>query len=152
MVKNRCTRFVVALLIISLGVSSLSCRATPAPTATPLPTHTPTPRPTFTPTPVPDYLSLFVLPQDSSNVILDALNDADESIDFVMYLITSRDFIDALKAAEARGVQVRGMMELNYQEVRGIVSDAMTAIINGADVQATLDKAVEDANAVEASQ
>jgi len=28
----------------------------------------------------------------------------------------------------------------------------MTEIINGADVQTTLDKAVEDANAVEASQ
>jgi len=40
----------------------------------------------------------------------------------------------------------------SYQEVRNIVADAMTAIINGADVQATLDKAVEDANAVEASQ
>jgi len=39
-----------------------------------------------------------------------------------------------------------------YQEIRGIIGDAMTEIINGADVQATLDKAVEEANAVLASQ
>ena len=39
-----------------------------------------------------------------------------------------------------------------YQEIRGIIGDAMTEIINGADVQATLDKAVEEANEVLASQ
>jgi len=39
-----------------------------------------------------------------------------------------------------------------WQEVRGIIGDAMTAIINGADVQTTLDKAVEDANAALANQ
>lgn len=65
------------------------------------------------PAPVSDHLSLFVLPEDGSGVILDALNEADESIVFVMYLVTSNDFIEALKAAEARGVEVRGMMELN---------------------------------------
>ncbi|MFZ5915832.1 MAG: phospholipase D-like domain-containing protein [Chloroflexota bacterium] len=84
-----------------------SCRPAPEPTLTP----TPQPSPTFTP--LPDYLSLFVLPQDTDDVILQALDAADESIDFVMYLVTSRDFIEALKAAEARGVEVRGMMELN---------------------------------------
>jgi len=120
-VQNRGTWLIVTLLVTSLLVSLLSCQATPAPSATPSPTYTPTPRPAFTPvvgtaeppTPVPDYLSLFVLPQDGSEVILDAINDAGDAVDFVMYLVTSRDFIDALKAAEARGVEVRGMMELN---------------------------------------
>ncbi|OQY25820.1 MAG: hypothetical protein B6I34_01465 [Anaerolineaceae bacterium 4572_32.1] len=109
------TRFVhlVVLLALPLLVLLSSCQITAAPTITPLPTNTLTPRPTFTPTPLPDYLSLFVLPDDSSSVILDAINAADESVDFVMYLITNRDFIDALKAAESRGVEVRGMMELN---------------------------------------
>jgi phosphatidylserine/phosphatidylglycerophosphate/cardiolipin synthase-like enzyme len=87
----------------------VACRPTPQPTATPTPF--PTLEPTITPTP--DHLSLFVLPDDTNRVILDAIEDADETIDFVMYLVTSRDFIDALKAAEARGVAVRGMMELN---------------------------------------
>ena len=57
--------------------------------------------------------------------------------------------------AQAWGYVQYGRTEPNvpsYQEVRNIVADAMTAIINGADVQATLDKAVEDANVVEASQ
>jgi ABC-type glycerol-3-phosphate transport system substrate-binding protein len=40
----------------------------------------------------------------------------------------------------------------SYQEVRNIIADAMTEIINGADVQATLDNAVEESNVVEASQ
>jgi phosphatidylserine/phosphatidylglycerophosphate/cardiolipin synthase-like enzyme len=65
------------------------------------------------PPPAADHLSLFVLPEDGSDVILEALDDADESIVFVMYLVTSSDFVDALKAAEARGIEVRGMMELN---------------------------------------
>jgi multiple sugar transport system substrate-binding protein/sn-glycerol 3-phosphate transport system substrate-binding protein len=57
--------------------------------------------------------------------------------------------------AQAWGYVKYGRTEPNvpsYQEVRNIVADAMTEIINGADVQATLDKAVEDANVVEASQ
>jgi cardiolipin synthase len=108
-VRNR-----LACLVLGFCLTLLvSCQTTPAPTATPLPTHTTPPRATFTPTPTSDYLSLFVLPDDSSSVILDAINKADESIDFVMYLVTNRGFIDALKAAESRGIQVRGMMELN---------------------------------------
>ena len=39
-----------------------------------------------------------------------------------------------------------------WQEVRGIIGNAMTEIINGADVQATLDKAVEEANTALSSQ
>jgi multiple sugar transport system substrate-binding protein len=40
----------------------------------------------------------------------------------------------------------------SYQAVRDIIGNAMTEIINGADVQTTLDKAVEDANAELANQ
>jgi cardiolipin synthase len=110
-VQNRFTQFIVALIAVTLLVLSLSCQPTSTSTPRiPSPTHLPTPSPT---SPIPDYLSLFVLPQDGSDVILDVINEADESIDFVMYLVTSRDFIDALKSAEARGVEVRGMMELN---------------------------------------
>jgi multiple sugar transport system substrate-binding protein/sn-glycerol 3-phosphate transport system substrate-binding protein len=39
-----------------------------------------------------------------------------------------------------------------WQEVRGIIGDAMTEIINGADVQATLDAAAKEANAALANQ
>ena len=113
LLQNRFTWSIAALLVVSLLVLSLSCQPAPTPTAVPLPTDTPIPKPTFTPTPIPDYLSLFVFPEDGSDVILDALNAADESITFVMYLVTHDDFIDALKAAEARGVEVRGMMEMN---------------------------------------
>jgi cardiolipin synthase len=102
-VSSRFSRLVVALLIITLLALPIACRPTPIPTAALSPTAIPTS----------DYLSLFVLPEDGSDVILDNINDADESITFVMYLITSRDFIDALKSAEAQGVEVRGMMELN---------------------------------------
>lgn len=97
MLPNRFLRLIALSLAIVLLALSFSCQTVPAPT----------------PTLIPDYLSLFVLPEDGSDLILDALNDADESIVFIMYLVTSRDFIDALKAAEARGVEVRGMMELN---------------------------------------
>jgi len=107
MVQERFLRFIVIPLAIVLITLSLS----PQTALAPAPTLTPTPA--TTPTPIPDHLSLFVLPEDGGDVILDAINNADESIDFVMYLITNRDFIDALKAAEARGVEVRGMMELN---------------------------------------
>ncbi len=92
-------RLIVLSVLILLPALSFSCQTVP-PSAAP-------------PTSTPDHLSLFVLPEDGSDVILDVLNEADDSIVFVMYLITSRDFIDALKAAEARGVEVRGMMELN---------------------------------------
>jgi len=102
-VSNYFSRLVVALLLLTLLASPTACRSTLTSTATLTPTTTPTL----------DHLSLFVLPEDGSNVILDIINDADESITFVMYLITNRDFIDALKSAEARGVEVRGMMELN---------------------------------------
>ena len=102
---NRFSRFVVASLIVALLTLPLACRPTPIPTIAPVPTTIPTP--------TPDYLSLFVLPEDGSDVILNAINDADESVTFVMYLITNRNFIDALKSAEARGIEVRGMMELN---------------------------------------
>ncbi len=101
--SNYFSRLVVALLLLTLLASPTACRSTLTSTATLTPTTTPTL----------DHLSLFVLPEDGSNVILDIINDADESITFVMYLITNRDFIDALKSAEARGVEVRGMMELN---------------------------------------
>ena len=106
-VQERFLRFIAIPLAIVLIILSLSPRTALAPTPIPTPTIA------TTPTPIPDHLSLFVLPQDGGDVILGAINNAGESINFVMYLITNRDFIDALRAAETRGVEVRGMMELN---------------------------------------
>jgi ABC-type glycerol-3-phosphate transport system substrate-binding protein len=57
--------------------------------------------------------------------------------------------------AKAWGWVQYGRTEPNvpsYQAVRDIIGNAMTEIINGADVQTTLDKAVEDANAEMANQ
>ena len=95
MVQARFLRFIAIPLAIILIASLFS------------------PQIALAPPPAPDHLSLFVLPEDGSDVILDALNDAHESIVFVMYLVSSSDFVDTLKAAKVRGVQVRGMMELN---------------------------------------
>jgi phosphatidylserine/phosphatidylglycerophosphate/cardiolipin synthase-like enzyme len=54
---------------------------------------------------------LFVEPDDSTPPILNALASAKSSIEMKMYLLTEREVINALEAAQQRGVKVRVMLE-----------------------------------------
>jgi len=65
------------------------------------------------PPPPASNLSLFIEPQAGKAPVLDAMQGAQKSLRVVMYLITDRDFIQAMKDAAARGVEVRLILELN---------------------------------------
>jgi cardiolipin synthase A/B len=56
-------------------------------------------------------LSLFVTPDDGDQPIVDQLRNARKSIRMVMYLLTERDIINELIAAQNRGLNVRVMLE-----------------------------------------
>ena len=91
-----------------------------APVATALPTLTPLPPVTAT-TALPDQLhlrpvapnalTLFIQPDDGRAPVLDAFNNARTRIDLMIYLLSDRDAITALKSAVLRGVAVRVLLE-----------------------------------------
>lgn len=56
-------------------------------------------------------LSLFITPEDGDQPIVDQLRNAKKSIRMVMYLLTERDVINELIAAQNRGLSVRVMLE-----------------------------------------
>ncbi len=56
-------------------------------------------------------LSLFITPDDGDQPIVDQLRNARKSIRMVMYLLTERDIINELIAAQNRGLSVRVMLE-----------------------------------------
>lgn len=62
-------------------------------------------------------VKIHAMPNASPEPLLDAINKAKENIDLSVYLFTSPTITDALKAAAARGVKVRVMLE---PEVVGI--------------------------------
>ena len=103
-------------LLAGCGTGSATVGSTPAVTATPLPTVT-------APTPLPDRLrlraappnaiTLFVQPDDGRAPVLDAFNNAQTSINLIIYLLSDRDVITALKNAVLRGVAVRVLIEQN---------------------------------------
>lgn len=107
-------------LLAGCGTGSATVGSTPAVTAPPAPT----PLPTVTaPTPLPDRLrlraappnaiTLFVQPDDGRAPVLDAFNNAQTSINLIIYLLSDRDVITALKNAVLRGVAVRVLIEQN---------------------------------------
>ncbi len=53
---------------------------------------------------------LIVLPDDSAQPLIDALDAATQSINIRMFLFTDPAMVEAVKAAEARGVRVRVML------------------------------------------
>jgi len=60
---------------------------------------------------VPDALALFIQPDDGRAPVLDAFNNARARIDLMIYLLSDRDVITALKNAALRGVAVRVLLE-----------------------------------------
>lgn len=89
----------------------------PAVTA-PVVTPAPTPPPTATLAErlrlrayAPGALALFLQPDDGRAPVLDAFNNAQASIDLMIYLLTDREVIAALKNAVLRGVAVRVLLE-----------------------------------------
>lgn len=93
---------------------------TPDPTPNPNPNPNPTPGPTPTPTPTPhvpippldpEQVRLFTMPEASAWPLEDAINRATKSVDVSAYMLTSSFITNALKAAAARGVTVRVMLE-----------------------------------------
>lgn len=55
--------------------------------------------------------TLFVLPDDGADVILDELDAAERTIDIAVYLITSDQVVAAIQRAVDRGVRVRVLLE-----------------------------------------
>ncbi len=121
----RARRYAVALLCaLSLlaGCGAASGTRTAAPAVTAFPTLTPLPSSTATAAlpdrlhlrPVaPDALTLFIQPDDGRAPVLTAFNTAQTSIDLMIYLLSDREAIAALKNAALRGVTVRVLLEQN---------------------------------------
>jgi cardiolipin synthase len=86
--------------------------APPSSTVTPTPS-VPQPTPTTGSTPSQGSHTLFVEPDDGVAPVLDAIVSASTSLEMKMYLLSDRQIIDALKAAQARGVKVRVLLEEN---------------------------------------
>jgi cardiolipin synthase A/B len=61
----------------------------------------------------PSSLTLFVQPNDGRASVVDLLNNAQTSIDLMIYLLSDRDVITALKNAVLRNVAVRVLLEQN---------------------------------------
>ena len=115
----------VAVLLCTLPLLA-ACGATSSeksnpPAVTALPTLTPFPsaaaRPPDGPAASPpvraERLTLFIQPDDGRAPVLDLLNNAQTSIDLMIYLLSDRDVIAALKNAVLRGVAVRVLLEQN---------------------------------------
>ncbi len=93
------------LLLLFIGVFAASC-ARASPTVSLMPTTAP-----VVATRLPPSLQIFVEPDAGDLPILSAIKSAKKSIWMTMYLLTEHDTMDALKAARARGVDVRVMLE-----------------------------------------
>ncbi|MBI5032740.1 MAG: hypothetical protein HZB51_19625 [Chloroflexi bacterium] len=96
-------RVVRVFLFALIAISITSC-AQLSRTSTNTPTLVPTTR-------VPPSLQVFVEPDAGNLPIINAIKSAKKSIRMTMYLLTEYDTMNALKAARARGVDVRVMLE-----------------------------------------
>jgi phosphatidylserine/phosphatidylglycerophosphate/cardiolipin synthase-like enzyme len=123
---TRSQRIVIALVILlavalviflfSSGGDSPESTSTPAAAVQPTSTRaSETPRPTLPPidTSQQGVTGLFVEPDDGRGPILEELKDARESVTLQIYLLTDPEIIQALKDADARGVDVRVLLEEN---------------------------------------
>ena len=66
---------------------------------------------------------LFVEPDDGNGPVVSAIGGAKSTVEMKMYLISEREVVDALKAAQARGVKVRVMLE-EHPYGEGVGNDA----------------------------
>jgi phosphatidylserine/phosphatidylglycerophosphate/cardiolipin synthase-like enzyme len=107
-------------LLVACGANSSENNNPPAvtapPTLTPFPTLAATAALTdrlhLRPT-APNSITLFVQPDDGRAPVLDLLNNAQTSIDLMIYLLSDHEVITALKNAVLRGVAVRVLLEQN---------------------------------------
>lgn len=84
---------------------------TPA-TVAPIPRTVATPLPSATVAPpVSGTRGLYVEPDDGHAPVIDEIDQAQRSIDLTIYLLTDAQVINALTRAEARGVEVRVILE-----------------------------------------
>lgn len=116
----RCVAVLLCLLPLLAGCGANQGASDRDPAVTALPTLTPFSSVTAA-APLPDWLhlrpaapnalSLFVQPDDGRTPVLDLLNNAQTSIDLMVYLLSDREVITALENAVFRGVVVRVMLE-----------------------------------------
>jgi cardiolipin synthase len=99
LLRTHCRANCQFALLLAAIVLLAGCLPVPVP-----PPATPTPSP-------PGTRTLFVEPDDGSGPVLEAIRGAQRSLDVVTYLLTDRSIIDALIAANRRGVVVRVMLE-----------------------------------------
>jgi cardiolipin synthase len=123
---TRSQRFVIALVLLLAVVFAVYLftsgddgpESVPTPTLAGLPPSTQpsdTPQPTRTPAEETEegVTGLFVEPDDGRAPILDELEAARESVTLQIYLLTDPEIIQALKDTDARGVDVRVLLEEN---------------------------------------
>src|SRR4051812_48670445 len=91
---------VVLIVVIAVWRPDLLKDTVPGPTATAIPDGS-------------GVVGVFVEPDDGRKPILDELTAARRTIDLQVYLLSDNDIINALVAADNRGVRVRVMMEEN---------------------------------------
>jgi cardiolipin synthase len=115
-----CITILLCMLPVLAGCGVRSGVGNDAPAVTALPTLTAFPSATATTAlperlhlrPIaPNALSLIIQPDDGRAPVLDAFNNAQTRIDLMIYLLSDRDAIAALKNAALRGVAVRVLLE-----------------------------------------
>jgi cardiolipin synthase len=107
-------------LLAACGATSSMHRNPPAVTASSTLAPLPTPAATTSLTDrlhlrpaAPNSLTLFVQPDDGRAPVVDLLNSAQTSVDLMIYLLSDREVIAALKNAVLRGVAARVLLEPN---------------------------------------
>lgn len=145
---------VLVLLLIVVGCQPSAPAATPVPpTITPFPTTAPvsTNIPGVTPQPTPptvDWLNVYftdasLINADRSNgfdqVVVQAINEAQSEIDIASFDFNLKSVVDALIAAQKRGVKVRLVLDLKNGSTT--VRASVPQKIEAYDAIAALDKA-----------
>jgi phosphatidylserine/phosphatidylglycerophosphate/cardiolipin synthase-like enzyme len=95
------TVVVVVAAAYALGRKQAATSLPPAPTSAAIPS----------PPPLPGITGIFIEPGDGREPILDELAAARNTIDVEIYIITDDVILQALEAAQVRGVEVRVMLE-----------------------------------------
>jgi cardiolipin synthase len=74
--------------------------------------------------------SLIVLPDDTAKPLIDALDGAKESVNIRMFLFTDPSMVEAVKAAEKRGVKVRVMLNPARRDGSAENEETRKALVN----------------------
>ena len=115
-----CIAILLCTLPLLVGCGAASGAGNDPPAVTAFPILTPSPSITASASlpdrlhlrPIaPNALTLIIQPDDGRTPVLTAFNNAQASIDLMIYLLSDRDAITALKNASLRGVAVRVLLE-----------------------------------------